>query len=573
MLAATITAAVLATLANAHNSPHHPAMFGFDYPKQSEWPYGGESGANPPGCVWDSARAKWPIREDERRSESFWLSNGLRDYPPPAGVFLEVESGGSLTLDLNENRAYTRWRWPESRNPNAKWAGQTEGTLHTVNNFDQPANITLFGGTALAIAYTSDEKAVRGADLTVISTDWASPWLALASYPLPSGLPPCPPGGCLCTWNWLHTAGNERHNPNPGAGRPKGEGYGDELYNNLFRCLVTGASNPNNIVPKGAVPTQCDGEGETGGSRSNCTTGPKTPIIAWMADGNNVFPPKDKHARAKWRKPSYTWRYGFSDGAQQDAVVPRGQEATANGVGTVSDKPRPNPFEPGKGGLAVVNARGEALWPGALHAGTIVDLKRNGHAIGSANATAGGSVGDAKPSSGVKVQSNVAVDGAGSNSTAPGMSNVHIVGDEIITSAASVSAAAASSSTAHFGSAASPSGSVAAASASAVAASGSVAALSSSTTPLFASGPAASFATPAAVNTSASNSGSTPAASSLTVYVAGTNSITLSAYATASASPTGANTTGAAVSIDSNTLKPSGKTKCLRRRKRRLASH
>lgn len=79
-------------------------MFGFDWPKQTEWPYNGASGANMPGCSWDSERAKWPIREDDRRSESFWLSNGLRDYPPPEGVFLEIESGGTLTREWCDKR-------------------------------------------------------------------------------------------------------------------------------------------------------------------------------------------------------------------------------------------------------------------------------------------------------------------------------------------------------------------------------------------------------------------------------------------------------------------------------------
>jgi hypothetical protein len=500
-------------------------MFGFDYPQQSQWPYGGASGASPPGCSWDTERAKWPIREDQHRPESFWLSNGLRDYPPPEGVFLEIESGGTLTLDLNENRAFTRWRWPESKNPDAQFAGQTESTLHTVNNFDEPADIAKFGGTALAIAYTSDAQAVRGADFTVISTNWASPWLALTAYPLPRGLPPCPPGGCLCTWNWLHTAGNTRHNPNPPA-RPEGEGYGDELYNVLFRCTVTGAVDANNVVPKGAVPTQCDDEGAKG----NCTTGPKTPIIAWMAEGNNVFPPEDVHARAKWRKPSYTWRYGFSDGAQQDAVVPKGQEASANGVGSVSDQPRGNPFESGTGGLAVVNARGEALWPGVLHADTVAWLERHGRAIGTANATADGSVAESKPAAGSEpadeskpagdvdfVQSNVAVEAAGSNSTAPELGNVHLAGDD-----KSASSAAASSTA------------------------------------------AAPLASPA---------GNNPPTTNATIPDSGANS-PLNVNGTNPNTNTPNNATNSTVPIGQGTApKPSGKTKCLRRRKRRMAHH
>lgn len=416
-----------------------------------------------------------------------------------------------ITVDLNENRAFSRWRWVESKKPTAKYAGQAEGTLHTVNNFDEPTDISKFGGTALAIAYTSDEKVVRGADFTVVSTNWGSPWLALATYPMPRGLPPCPAGGCLCTWNWMHTAGNTRPNPNPPA-RPEGEGYGNELYNVLFRCTVTGATDATNVVPKGAVPTQCDGEGATGGDRGNCTTGPKTPIIAWMADGNNVFPPDDINERAKWRHPSYSWRYGFSDGAQQDAVVPKGKEASANGVGSVSDKPRANLFEPGTGGLAVVNARGEPIWPGVLHADVVAELERNGHAIGTANATADGSAGDTKAPEGVdSIGSNAAVEGA-PNSTALGVGNVHLAGED--------------------------------------------ATAPSSATPSSSSGPGTPSVTPAAGNA--------------TVADANPNPTTLNA----NGSTPHAKTTSSIVPIGSGTVpQPSGKAKCLRRRKRRMAHH
>jgi hypothetical protein len=73
-----------------------------------------------------------------------------------------------------------------------------------------------FGGTALAIAYTSDVASLQPNDMTVISVNEFSVWERVISYDIPAGLPPCPPGGCLCTWNWIHQSSAQ-------------EGYGNEI--------------------------------------------------------------------------------------------------------------------------------------------------------------------------------------------------------------------------------------------------------------------------------------------------------------------------------------------------------
>lgn len=77
-------------------APWHPAMFGFDYPHQSQWPY------NTTGSQinWNGGVAKVPLREKDKRPESYWVGNGMREYPPSEGVFLELESGGVLTREL-----------------------------------------------------------------------------------------------------------------------------------------------------------------------------------------------------------------------------------------------------------------------------------------------------------------------------------------------------------------------------------------------------------------------------------------------------------------------------------------
>lgn len=93
------------------------------------------------------------------------------------------------------------------------------GALHVVNNtFEstQPVNASALGGSALAIAYTSNYTSLTPNDMTIISVNYTSPWYRLTNYAIPSNLPECPEGGCICTWNWVHLAGN-------------GEGDGEEI--------------------------------------------------------------------------------------------------------------------------------------------------------------------------------------------------------------------------------------------------------------------------------------------------------------------------------------------------------
>jgi len=90
------------------------------------------------------------------------------------------------------------------------------GPVHNAQRKDQPIDTKYFGGTALAIAYTSDIDALKPSDMTVFSVNLTSPWYRETEYKVPADLPACPEGGCLCSWNWLHRA-------------EYGEGYGSEM--------------------------------------------------------------------------------------------------------------------------------------------------------------------------------------------------------------------------------------------------------------------------------------------------------------------------------------------------------
>lgn len=310
MVAFTTLAAVaaLAFAADAHVSPWHPSMFGFDFPNQSAYP-NTNGGAAP---QYNNNRPVTPIRLSMNKGQDFWISNGLRDYPPAPGQFLDIRSGGGTHIEVSCNRGYTSYRHPASQGDLPKYACTQPYSMHTVNWFDQEPDASKLGGTAIAIAYKSDAKTVTGDDFTVISVNYRSVWERDATYQFPAGMPECPPEGCLCTWNWLHTAGNTRNPPAP-AGQAQGEGYGFEIFNNLFRCKVSNAINNNNKVGAGQNPVDCSKD------RSKCVTGPKKPIIAWQANGNTV----NFNNAQDYGFPTYNMRFGFANGAQNDAIVPK----------------------------------------------------------------------------------------------------------------------------------------------------------------------------------------------------------------------------------------------------------
>lgn len=85
-----------------------------------------------------------------------------------------------------------------------------------MNRYFQPADPKWFGGTSLGIAYTSNIHGLSPNDMTIISVNQNSVWEREISYAIPAGLPPCPPEGCICSWNWIHRANN-------------GEGYPFEI--------------------------------------------------------------------------------------------------------------------------------------------------------------------------------------------------------------------------------------------------------------------------------------------------------------------------------------------------------
>ncbi|WVQ97816.1 hypothetical protein IAU59_004931 [Kwoniella sp. CBS 9459] len=271
-------------LVNAHVTLWDKGMFGLNFPYQAD---------DPQNNNYNNDAPVRPLRELDGLTTDQWFAHGHKGYPPKSGDFMILPAGGSYNGEVACNRAQTRQRNPSDTSAQFKYACSGDpgvGALHTVNTYNGTVDSKWFGGTALAIAYTSDIDSLQPNDMTVISVDYNSVWEREISYAIPAGLPACPSGGCLCTWNWIHQGGN-------------GEGYPFEIYNNLYRCQVTGATGTQK-VQRGAVPVDCDL------NPGSCVKGPKTPMYIYQADGNNL-PHLDN-------PPLYRAQWGFADGAQND---------------------------------------------------------------------------------------------------------------------------------------------------------------------------------------------------------------------------------------------------------------
>lgn len=142
-------------------------------------------------------------------------------------------------------------------------------------------------GSALAIAYKSDQYEVEPSDFVVFSVVHDSPARQLQSWDVPD-LPACPDDKCMCSWFWIH----------------KSIGGTDQMYMTPFVCTVTNATNTGSVAA-GQAPVDCRDD------QSKCITGAKNPMYWKNLEGNNM--PNEAHDA-----PIYSDGYGFADGAQSD---------------------------------------------------------------------------------------------------------------------------------------------------------------------------------------------------------------------------------------------------------------
>ncbi|PPQ63558.1 hypothetical protein CVT24_004855 [Panaeolus cyanescens] len=276
--------ALLSTLTrvSGHSAFFHPSMWGFNVTRED--------------FSYDN-RPVSPLRDFTFQQ---WWFHGHLDHPPNAGDFFELPAGQPATAEIACNKGATSYFASseggdirEPNNPNNVCPNSPTQAYHT-NGIDD------LEGCALAIAYKSDVNQVQPEDFTIFSVNHTCVWTRFTDFQVPARMPPCPDGGCICSFFWIHS---------PKSG-------GEENYMNGFRCNVTGSTSD---VPLAApkVARRCGADPDNFKMQSvpgNCTYGAKQPFYWLQAERNNVF--EGDHS-----PPVYNDRYNFLDGAQDDIFV------------------------------------------------------------------------------------------------------------------------------------------------------------------------------------------------------------------------------------------------------------
>ncbi|KAI9731217.1 MAG: hypothetical protein M1834_005410 [Cirrosporium novae-zelandiae] len=248
----------------------------------------------------------------------FQADRGCNKVPPADGDILSIPAGGSFTVELANNRAFTTLsyngtktsEWPDGGVHPEDWHETTSGDCLPDGGWMHAQNESMTQGTAWAISYESELEKVTMENLVVFSVLEHSPWKRLVTYEAPAALPPCPEGGCTCAWLWA----------------PLGCGQSN-MYMTGFKCNVTD-STATTPLAKAKPPVMC------GDDSSKCTKGAKQ-MIAWhQASGNNINTTGTDFSIPA-NSPAYNSRCGWTSGAQND-IFEDEDEADDKGTGSVS---------------------------------------------------------------------------------------------------------------------------------------------------------------------------------------------------------------------------------------------
>ncbi|TXT07101.1 hypothetical protein VHUM_03271 [Vanrija humicola] len=244
------------------------------------------------GKGWDNSEMAVPLnKKAPKHGPNGWWFHGKIDEPPEEGQIAQLPAGGTWHTQVSCDKHFTTWGNPNERYGEVHAACDEVAMLHSGdgNPYDGKAVQKDIKGCALAIAYESDPHKVDSDSMVIFSVQYQCPWFKEVEFEIPADLPPCPPGGCHCSWNWSHS--------------PKGGG--SEHFMTLFKCNIKGATGTRALTTKPKVANKCPWD------RNNCTVGAKTPFIFNQAEGNNFF-------QDFIDPPYYNWEYGFANGAQKD---------------------------------------------------------------------------------------------------------------------------------------------------------------------------------------------------------------------------------------------------------------
>ncbi|PPQ83501.1 hypothetical protein CVT25_006991 [Psilocybe cyanescens] len=281
---AVVSLALIAILprVSGHSAFWHPSMFGFNVTDKT-FPY--------------DNRPVAPIKN--MNFTEWWFHNHL-DFPPNDGDIFELPAGKPATAQIACNKGATDFFASadggdirEPNNMNDPCPNSPTTAYHT-NGFDD------LKGCSLAIAYKNDARAVQPEDFTVFSVNHTCVWTRFTDFQVPARMPPCPEGGCICAFFWIHS---------PLSG-------GEENYMNGFKCNVTGSTS-NSAVAKSKLPRRCGSDlpnQKLQDVPANCTYGAKQPFYWFNNELNNMF-------EGTFSPPVYNDLYNFADGAQDDIFI------------------------------------------------------------------------------------------------------------------------------------------------------------------------------------------------------------------------------------------------------------
>ncbi|KAL4244267.1 hypothetical protein ABKN59_010384 [Abortiporus biennis] len=270
-------------LASGHASIFHPSMWGFNVTDHT-YPYDNR-----------------PVSPLINMTFEQWWFHGHLDHPPNPGDIFDLPAGQTATTEIGCNKGATSYfassEGGDIRSGDDPCPGSPPSEYHTNGPDD-------LKGCSLAIAYKDDVNQVQPEDFTV-----------------PARMPPCPAGGCICAWFWIHSQ----------------DSGGEQNYMNGFKCNITGSTS-NVALAKPQVPRRCGADPDNGkmqASPGNCTYGAKQPFYWFQAERNNMF-------EGTYSPPFYLDLYNFKDGAQDDIF----EDSYPNGLPSPSPNATavPTPF-------------------------------------------------------------------------------------------------------------------------------------------------------------------------------------------------------------------------------------
>ncbi|KAN0097976.1 hypothetical protein V8E55_002422 [Tylopilus felleus] len=283
-------------------APFHPAMWALN-------------GTTPGEVNYNNKEPVTPLYQ--LPYDQYWMHavNGCNKFPPEEGVYLDLPAGKSFTVQIAQNRAYTSLKpgavvtnWGDGQK-HPKGYGinnlgglkpSTSGCIPSPNLHTQ--NQSMAAGTAFAISYESDITKVTPENLVVFSVAYNTPYELTATYAVPSGMPSCHSGGCICTI-------------------PNGCGQRN-MYMFPYRCRVIPDSTPPKAIGTPKPARWCEDD------PSQSVKGPKQ-IMIWHQKEKNNIEVSGNDLSGHPKSPAYNAKCGFKDGAQHDIFEESNTQAPA----------------------------------------------------------------------------------------------------------------------------------------------------------------------------------------------------------------------------------------------------